>query len=326
MMFGMSDDNPNFSQPSLPSPCPVCRSTKGSRAVCPLALDGIERIYQLAECSACRTRFLNPLPTDEELNQFYAPYYYGSDWYKQEGKGREFGRVMLPRGSKGRFLDVGCSLGFFLNGVRRSSGWQVYGIEISPDAAAFAREKLGLDVRCGEPGSPDYPDSFFDYLHVNNVLEHVKDPSGFLKRCRRLLRKGGQCYLSVPNGPVESAGLLKYYQIEKQPVRARNGHLFFFSQTALQLLFQDSDFSIVSSRTYGLRRGLRALGYLPQKPGWKKHYQPQAASPAQSSIQLPAFKKRPPGYYAYRFRQQRLKMLPGLWKFGLDFEFILRAD
>lgn len=326
MMSGMSSPMPDSLPSAPPSPCPICRSEKGSRDLCPLALDGVARIYQLAECSSCRSRFLNPLPTDEELNQFYSPHYYGSDWYKHEGRGRQFGRVMLPQSCKGKFLDVGCSLGFFLNGVRQSSGWQVYGTEISPEAAVFARDRLGLDVRCGSLEALNYPDSFFDYLHVNNVLEHLKDPPRFLRECRRILRKDGRCYLSVPNGAVESAGFLNYYRIEKQPVRARNGHLFFFSQAALHLLFQEAHFSIVSSRTYGLRRGLRALGYLPQKPGWKKHYRTHAVVPAQSSIQLGPAKKRFPGYYAFRFRQQRLKMLPGLWRFGLDFEFILQAD
>jgi SAM-dependent methyltransferase len=307
-------------------PCPVCHSTAGFRALCPLALDGVDRIYDLAECNDCRTRFLLPLPTDEELNQFYSPHYYGSDWYKHEGKGRTFGRAMLPRSSKGRFLDVGCSLGFFLDGVRQTSGWQVYGVEISAEAAGFAREKLNLDVRCGNLESLDYPDSFFDFLHVNNVLEHVKDPSGFLKECRRLLRPGGRMYLSVPNGLAESAGLWNYYQLEKEPVRARNGHLFFFTPAALQLLFRESHFKVLSSHTYGIRRGLRSLGYLPQKPGWKKHYRRHAVVPPQVSIELPPRKKRLPGYYAFRFWQQRVKMLPGLRKFGLDFEVILRAD
>jgi SAM-dependent methyltransferase len=322
----MSSSNLNFNPSAALPPCSICGSTQDTRALCPLALDGVDRIYDLAECIDCHSRFLQPLPSDAELNAFYSPHYYGSDWYKHEGKGRAFGRAMLPRTPKGRFLDVGCSLGFFLDGVRQTSGWQVYGVEISPDAASFAREKLGLDVRCGNLESLDYADSFFDYLHVNNVLEHVKDPLAFLKECRRILRPGAHMYLSVPNGYAESTGLLRYYQLEKEPVRARNGHLFFFSQPALQILFQKSRFRIVSSRTYGIRRGLRALGYLPQKPGWKKHYRRHASVPPQASIELPPRKKRLPGYYAFRFRQQRLKMLPGLWKFGLDFELILRAE
>ncbi len=322
----MSAEYPNTYPSSSPQSCSVCESQTDARVLCPLALDGVDRIYDLAECGNCRTRFLQPLPTEEELSQFYSPHYYGSDWYKHEGKGRAFGRAMLPRGREGKFLDVGCSLGFFLDGVRQTSGWQVYGVEISPEAAAYAREKLRLDVRCGSLESLDFATASFDYLHVNNVLEHVKDPSAFLKECRRLLRPGGRMYLSVPNGFAESAGLLHYYRLEQEPVRARNGHLYFFSQSALQILFQTSHFKIISSRTYGIRRGLRALGYLPQKPGWKKHYRRHASVPPQAAIELPPRKKRLPGYYAFRFWQQRLKMLPGLWRFGLDFEIILRAE
>jgi SAM-dependent methyltransferase len=316
---------PNILSSSLLLPCPICSSPAPHFVSCPAVLAGMQPVYELAECKTCRTRFLNPLPTSEELSRFYAPHYYGSDWFKQEGKGRVFGRVMLSRDSVGNFLDVGCGLGFFLNGIRRSSDWQMYGSEISPEAVAFAREKLGLDVRCGELASIGYPDRFFDYLHVNNVLEHVCDPPSFLKECRRILREEGKMYLSVPNGPADSAGLVRYYRVERQPARSKDGHLFFFSQNALQYLFQQSGFRIISSRTYGVRRGLSALGYYPRKPGWKRHYRPHATEPAAAPIQLPSKETRLPGYYTYRFWQGRIKMLPGMWKIGLDYEIILGA-
>jgi SAM-dependent methyltransferase len=303
--------------------CPICQA-EGLSSLCPVVLTGTEPVYNLAECAGCHTRFLNPLPTSEELSRFYAPHYYGSDWYKQEEKGRRFGRTMLPGDSIGKFLDVGCSLGFFINGIHQSSGWGVYGVEISPEAVAFAQDKLNLDVRLGELSGAGYPDQFFDYIHVNNVLEHVCNPIDFLKECRRILRPGGKLYLSVPNGPVDSASLIKYYQCEKSPVRSKDGHLFFFSEDALRKMFREADLQILSSRTYGIRRGLRALGRYPQKPGWKKPYQPQqyAGAQVQTAIQLPKRKKRLPGYYFYRFWQARLKMLPGLWSIGLDFEII----
>lgn len=301
--------------------CPICR-TEAPAGICPVTLAGTEPVYELAECAGCHSRFLDPLPTTEELNRFYAPQYYGSDWYKQEGKGRVFGRAMLP-GSTGRFLDVGCSLGYFLDGVRQSSRWSVYGVEVSAEAVFFAREKLNLDVSCGELSTAGYPDNFFDCLHVCNVLEHVRDPLNFLKECRRILRAGGQLFLAAPNGPVDSAGIINYYKSEGSPARSKDGHLFFFSPEALQQIFRETDFKILSSRTYGIRRGLRALGRYPQKPGWKQPYRPQISAPAQQDIQLPKRKKRIPGYYAYRFWQTRLKMLPGLWKIGLDFEIIL---
>jgi SAM-dependent methyltransferase len=302
--------------------CPICRA-EAPTSICPVTLAGSKPVYQLAECIGCHSRFLDPLPTNEELIRFYAPQYYGSDWYKQEGKGRIFGRTMLPDPT-GKFLDVGCSLGHFLHGIRQSSQWNVYGVEVSAEAVAFARGKLGLNVSCGELSTAEYPDSFFDYLHVCNVLEHVRDPLSFLKECRRILRAGGHLFLAVPNGPVDNAGIINYYKNEGSPARSKDGHLFFFSPEALRQIFHEANFEILSSRTYGIRRGLRALGRYPQKPAWKQPYQTHTSAPAQQNIQLPKQKKRIPGYYAYRFWQTRLKMLPGLWKIGLDFEIILK--
>jgi SAM-dependent methyltransferase len=303
--------------------CPICGG-EAPAVLCPVVLAGSAPVYELAECIRCRSRFLNPLPTAEELNRFYAPNYYGSDWYKQEGKGRVFGRKMLPSGSHGNFLDVGCSLGFFLDGIRQSSHWHVYGVEFSPEAVAFAREKLNLDVSGGELKTVHYPDQFFDYIHVSNVLEHVRDPLGFLQECRRILRAGGHLSLCVPNGPVDSAPLIKYYKTEGSPARSKDGHLFFFSQNGLRLLLKQTNFEIVAGRTYGIRRGLRALGRYPQRPAWKEPYRPRTNSTAPSAIHLPDRKKRFPGYYDFRFLQARLKMLPGLWRIGLDFEIILK--
>lgn len=303
--------------------CPIC-GAQAPAALCPVVLAGSEPVYILAECVQCRTRFLNPLPAKGELNRFYAPQYYGSDWFKQEGKGRVFGKAMLPPGLKGKLLDVGCSLGYFISGVRQSSGWDVYGVEVSPEAVAFARDRLKLDVCCGELSTAAYPESFFDFIHVSNVLEHVHNPYDLLKECRRILRASGRLYLCVPNGPVDSAALISYFKSEGSPARSKDGHLFFFSQGSLKKLFQDTGFEIISSRTYGIRRGLRALGWYPRRPSWKRHYRPSTGAQIQSVIQLPDRKKRLPGYYAYRFRQARLKMLPGLWRIGLDFEIILR--
>jgi SAM-dependent methyltransferase len=233
---------------------------------------------------------------------------------------------MLSSLPKGNFLDVGCGLGFFLDGIRQSSQWIVSGIEFSPEAVAFAREKLNLDVRCGELSSAGYPDAFFDYVHICNVLEHVTDPARFLKECRRILRPGGTLYLCVPNGPVDSAALISYFKNENSPACSKDGHLFFFSQEALRKLFRDANLEIASSHTYGIRRGLRNLGRYPQKSGWKQPYRPHENESIahEAAIQLPARKKRLPGYYAFRFHQARLKMLPGLCSFGLDFEIILK--
>ena len=133
----------------------------------------------------------------------------------------------------------------------------------------------------------------------------------------------------VPLGPQRPGGQRRSRQVPLQggpSPRSKDGHLFFFSRDALRVLFRACGFAVVETHTYGIRRGLRALGLYPRKPGWKNPYRPQAPSPATPEIRLPAAPGRLPGYDAYRFRQARLKRLPGLRAFGLDFEIILRAE
>ena len=79
-------------------------------------------------------------------------------------------------------------------------------MEFSPEAVAYARGELGLDVLAGDLQDAGYPDEFFDYVHVNNVLEHVLDPVGLLTECRRILKPGGRFHLAVPTGSM-TAGI-----------------------------------------------------------------------------------------------------------------------
>ena len=308
--------------------CPICGSAAPFSTLCPAVLAAPEPVYDLVECGCCHAQLLNPLPDAEALSRFYAPHYYGSDWYKQEEKGRMFARNMLRRGDGERiqrFLDVGCGLGYFIRSVAHTSGWEAHGVEISPEAVNYARSELSLDVRCGELTDAGYPDQFFDFIRVNNVIEHVRDPLGFIRECRRILRKGGRFYLSVPNGPVDSAGLINYFRDEKKPPRSKDGHLFFFSRNAIDRLFQASSLGIVAAHTYGIRRGLRLIGRYPNKPRWKNPYRLPADVPERREIVLPPRPLRLPGYAAWRYWQFRLKRLPGLVNFGLDFEILLNA-
>ena len=54
----------------------------------------------------------------------------------------------------------------------------------------------------------NFPDAFFDYIQVHNVLEHVRDPMTLLRECRRILKADGVLDLRVPNGRVDSLDLL----------------------------------------------------------------------------------------------------------------------
>src|SRR5207237_7317322 len=129
------------------------------------------------------------------------------------GLGRALARLELAKRDAGNFLDVGCGLGFFMDGVRSQCNWRVFGVEFSAAAVDFARAELGLEVKQGELSEVEYPNVFFDYIQLHNVLEHVIDPMKLLKECRRILKPTGELHLRVPNGTIDSRDLLKFFRL-----------------------------------------------------------------------------------------------------------------
>jgi SAM-dependent methyltransferase len=307
--------------------CPICHDTSSPEILTRVSL-GSDTCYELVECPGCGVRRLSPLPSVEELKALYPPQYYGHDWYKQQGWGAAFARVVLKHRAAGRFLDVGCGVGFFLDGVRRGAGWEVCGVEFAASAVEFARERLGLDVRHGELSEARFPEHYFDYIQVRNVLEHVRDPLALLKECRRILKPGGSFLLAVPNGAVDSLGLINYSRSERRVPFSKSGHVFFFPRRTLLRMFEEAGLTVAKSRTYGIRRGLASLGYWPRMKDWKSPYAAREAADDNHAdgggIVLPPGKNRPEAYYLYRFLSMQMRMLPGMRSFGLDFELILK--
>ena len=267
------------------------------------------------------------MPTVDELSQFYSGSYYNFDKSREEGKGMAFAHKLMRWKSKGKFIDVGCATGFFINGIRKHSDWEVYGTDFGESAVKYAKEILGLNVVQGDLKDASYPDAFCDYVHVNNVLEHVLDPISLLQECRRIIKPDGIFFLSVPNGFNDSLDLINFWKEENNPARSKNGHIFFFPSVTLFILFKQIGFEVKSKKTYSLKRGFRSIGYLPQKSNWKKDYFPRETAEKQTgsdTIVIDEKKKHSEFYYRYRFIQGNLQHIPGLHKYGLDFLFILK--
>jgi len=308
--------------------CPICRNKDASLVLCRATL-GSAAEHALVECSNCGVRYLSPLPTLEELQSFYCASYYGKDWYKQQGWGAAFARAVLRHRPAGKFLDVGCGLGYFIDGVRQQSAWEVYGVEFSASAVAFARQELGLEAHQGELSDAKFPSAYFDYIQIRNVLEHVTDPMALLKECRRVLKDSGTLQLCVPNGLVDSLDLISFYRSEDKPALSKSGHLFFFPKRTLLQMFAEVGLKLEMSHTFGIRKGLASMGFWPRLKDWKRHYvaKDHKAAEENAKIVLANKKWRPDVYYTYRLRRMNARMLPGMRKFGLDFElFLKRAE
>jgi len=108
-----------------------------------------------------------------------------------------------PWHGEGRLLDVGCGNGIYLAQMRKL-GWRVMGVEIDSRAAKFAQQRYEIPVVAGTLQEAEFPDSSFDAITMNHVLEHIADPLALLKECHRLLSLDGYLAIVVPN--LESLG------------------------------------------------------------------------------------------------------------------------
>jgi SAM-dependent methyltransferase len=180
----------------------------GGRALRPLAMAYAYRgqRFPLVECRTCGMRFLGLQP--KSVADLYGAAYFDADFrcgrsastsfdeqaFAGEARGLldAFGRICAP----GRLVEVGCATGWLLEHAA-ARGWLAQGVEISPDAVAYARAR-GRDVFQGDLRAAHLPSGHFDLVYLGDVLEHVPDCRAVMEEVTRILKPGGCLYLRGP--------------------------------------------------------------------------------------------------------------------------------
>lgn len=149
---------------------------------------------------------------------------------------------------KGRVLDIGCGVGtidFYL----AKRGDMVMGIDISENAISIARknaEIFGLDryIQFYIGNFPEkFPEGRFDIIICSEVLEHIKDDEGSVRKIKESLLKNGIVIASSPskNAPFYKMGLLKNFD-------RKVGHLRRYTDTSYRDLFESAGLKILEIR------------------------------------------------------------------------------
>jgi ubiquinone/menaquinone biosynthesis C-methylase UbiE len=114
----------------------------------------------------------------------------GSFALQQEKKLLQSVIAPWPR-RKQKLVDIGCGTGTFLE-FFWSCGFDLTGMDKSPDMLARAREKIGhrADLHLGSAEHLPFEDREFDYASLMTVLEFVEDPGLALREAARVARKG----------------------------------------------------------------------------------------------------------------------------------------
>jgi len=102
-------------------------------------------------------------------------------------------RFIDALGVPGSVVDVGCGQGSLAIRLARA-GFQVNGVDVSPEALRLARTNAaesGVQIEWAEGFAERLPfaDKSFDYLTCAHTLEHVKDLDAVVREFKRVTRK-----------------------------------------------------------------------------------------------------------------------------------------
>jgi SAM-dependent methyltransferase len=148
-----------------------------------------------------------------------------------------------------RILDIGCGEGFTGRAIKDvGKAEEVIGIEIVPEVAEKARDKLD-EVICGNIETLDLPyNKYFDYVIAGDVLEHLHDPWNVVKKIKHYIKAGGYIISSVPN--VRYLQVLKTLVLKGTWKYEKAGildftHLRFFAKKDIIELFEKNRFAVI---------------------------------------------------------------------------------
>ncbi|HEY7087508.1 MAG TPA: class I SAM-dependent methyltransferase [Tepidisphaeraceae bacterium] len=198
-------------------PCPVCGQTDNNQILHRTTYPEhhYPGTFTLYRCRGCGLIFNSPRLDLDELARLYGRNYY----FFLRKDSREFSRIVsmyqrtvalidndgLVSHSARRSLDVGCGRGYF-PAVLKRLGWDAAGVEISPEAAEYAKSKFGLDVFTGtieqyrtSPSARQFP-----LVTAIDVIEHVPDPQAFIAAAAACVEPGGWLIIDTPNGAAQN--------------------------------------------------------------------------------------------------------------------------
>lgn len=217
----------------------------------------------VGRCRSCRLVSVLNLPRQSELvGQYEAADQYDAYIAAQrvsalhlryERTIRRLTELLVVAGGRPSVFDVGAGAGAFLS-LCRSAGYDVYGNEVSPQAARLCAERHG--IRLSDKELHDEPgDSRFDAMTMWCVIAHVEEPRAMLADAARLLSPGGVLFLQTPRWcllDVAGLGLTRLSRGRLSHVterRINSAHLRLYSVGNLSAMLIGLGLEVVAMRS-----------------------------------------------------------------------------
>lgn len=234
--------------------CRTCNSANASHLF-------EKRGRNIVKCDDCGLIYLDYSPSETDLKGLYSEGYYFNGGYQNYIEEKPLIQINARRRIAqmkkikpgGRLLEIGCALGFFLEEAKKS--YEPYGVEISDYGSAYAREKLGLNVKTGtlEPGL--FPKNHFDVVVMWDVIEHLNEPGNILSRIKEVLKPDGLLvFTTMDVGSVYARLLGKKWHLYDVPE-----HLVYYDRKTVAAFLEKNGFRVSKISNSG---SLYGVGYV----------------------------------------------------------------
>ncbi len=238
-------------------PCAVCGNTDmhphlavagemGEAGLIPTTDAFGTALADIVRCPRCGHMQLARFPTEEDLSEAYGEAE-SEDYIGEEEGQRATARAILERiehqVAPGALLDLGCWVGFLPDEARKR-GWQATGVEPSEFASAYARDRLGLDVRTEGLFEADLEPGAYDAVFMGDVIEHLPAAGDALDRIAELLTADGVLALALPDAGSRLARAMGKRWWSVLPT-----HVHYFTRASLTALLVRHGYRVVSIST-----------------------------------------------------------------------------
>ncbi|MEP6597431.1 MAG: class I SAM-dependent methyltransferase [Ginsengibacter sp.] len=248
--------------------CNICNSNDYTE----LFPAGKAQIHRVVKCNVCNLIYANPQTNNvggvekkyksnnEDTDKVLKTFNPDNHQYlkKQVLQLKNYSSIIdfVENDKKGIFLEVGSYAGIFLNEARKR-GWDVIGIEPLEIPADYSEKKLGIKVVRKYFEEADIQEQSIDVVVACHVIEHVPNPTSFVKKAHSLLRRGGKLILETPTYDSFMFKLLKH---RERSVRC-NGHIYFFTKETLKKIVENNGFKVLKHENVGRTLTLERLFY-----------------------------------------------------------------
>ena len=273
-------------RPDLPRACRLCGiELKDIEIVGEYVFGGSPK-QKFYRCSNCDIAFLYPPMTEEEEQKFYSKEFEkfmetrsggDFDWSGPESHIRSnqkqyerrlpfFSDLVSPGKS---VLEIGCSSGFMLLPLKEN-GLKVAGVEPSGSFTGFLKSNnIPVYSNLDELEASSEIKRFDLVMHFF-VLEHVRNPVGFLKKAFEFVKSGGCMVFEVPsrNDPLTSIYNIPTFHKFYWSV----AHNWYFNYDSLLYVLRQvtDDYKIINEQRYDLSNHMTWA--LDGKPGGQGKY------------------------------------------------------